>query len=71
MESGSVFLLIGCGHKPSAGVFFFWHAGAATLSRLSNQTLPTMSSVVGSIPMHALGKVTCTLPWAGAVFAAE
>ena len=26
MESGSVFLLIGCGHKPSVVGFFFWRA---------------------------------------------
>ena len=35
MESGSVILLIGCGHKPSAGNFLFWNAGAATLFSLS------------------------------------
>ncbi len=46
MESGSVFLLIGCGHKPSAGDFLFWHDGVATLSpcsttrTLSNQPCP-------------------------------
>jgi len=43
MLSRSVFLLIGCRPKPSAGDFFFWHAGAATftvpcLACLSNRT---------------------------------